>query len=128
MSEKNPEFVSREHMETQVSLARVQAVLDVHRDDFLTHATDDKSTFNEIFSMQRAIREELHEIPKKITSCRDQIENKIHQDIKENFVTKNEFDRFSNKITYTLSGIVLFGIFVTWILTNISNIHKIFGG
>lgn len=121
------EMVSREFMELQLSQTRVETLLAVHRDDFMTHSADDKNTFNEIFAIQREIRNDVQQIPKKITSCRDQLEYKIHEDIRKHYVSKTEFNNFSHKITYTLSGIVLVGIFATWFLTAYVNLSKLLG-
>jgi len=123
----NTGMVSREFHELQIAQTRVETLLAVHRDDFMSHADRDEKTFTELFNIQRAIRDDVQSIPKKITSCRDQLEHKIHEDIEKHYVTKAEFDKFSNRITYTLSGIMLVGIFATWLLSIFVDVTKIIG-
>lgn len=124
---KKDEFVTREQMEINIALTRVETLLAVHRDDFLEHAKRDDETFTELFNLSRNIHEEVHNIPSKITACSEELEKRIHKDMENSFVSKEVYAKFTNRITYTLSGIMLFGVFLTWVISVFVDVTKLTG-
>lgn len=129
MSEKQQEKIyTHGDMETAKAMATVQATLAMQREDFKEHTESDEKIFTELFKLIREVRTEVSDIPNTVHQCRDQLEIKIHKDIEDNFVKKEEFHKFSNKITFTISGVVLAGMFLTWGISLFINVQKLAGG
>jgi hypothetical protein len=107
-------------LEHAKAMATVQATLAVIREDLTSHEADDEKNFGNIHKAIRSVAEDVVEIPKTVYKCRDQLE----ADIEKGYVSQNQF----NKLTYTLGGIVLVGMFMTWAISLYVNVQKLAGG
>jgi len=128
MSGDEVPMVSREHMETQISMGRVETMLSMHREDFLDHSAKDERIFGELFTLSRKIEDDVLSIPEKMSKCRIELKGEVIEDMKENFVSKPEFDLFTTKIVYAIVGGVSVAGIIQWILSNYINASAIAGG
>jgi len=111
-------------MENAKAMATVQTMLAGQREDFKEHTESDEKIFTELFTLIRDMRSEVSEIPKTVRDCRDQLELDMHKTMDDNYVRKDQF----NKLIYTMGGIVLFGMFATWLISLFINVQKFAGG
>lgn len=128
MPEQQEEMVSRDHMETQIAITRVETLLSAHRDDFNDHAEKDDNTFSELFNLTRGVKEDVQKVAEKVVICRDELKKEIQDDVNNAFVTKGEFNNSINKIIYTVGGIMLAGTMASGFLSAYVNFGKFLSG
>ena len=128
MSGDEVPMVSREFMESQVSMGRVETMLSMHREDFLDHSAKDERIFGELFTLSRKIEDDVLAIPEKMSKCRTELKDEVIEDMKENFVSKPAFDLFTTKIVYAIVGGVSVAGIIQWILSNYISASTIAGG
>lgn len=129
MSEEQQERTyTQGDLENAKAMATVQTMLAVQRDDFKAHEAEDERNFGNIHGAIRNLSEEIADIPKTMYKCRDQLEKDMHKDNLETFVTKSEFNKLSNKITYTVGAFIMVGMGLTWAVSLYINIEKLSGG
>lgn len=120
--------ISYAELEQIKAMSRVETLVSMQTDALNSHKEDDDKNFNNLHMAIRNVQLEIAEIPKTMYTCRDDIEKKIHDDVSKDYVSKEDFNKFAGKITYTLGGIMLLGMFATWVISLAVNVQKLSGG
>ena len=128
MHDDDKQFYTKAELETQVSLARVETLISVTRDDFVEHKADDERNFGEIFKSTREISSKIDKIPKTIVDCRDELKTEIHDEISEHFVSLIDFKVFTTKVIWAIVGGTTCASLIAWALSVLYTATKITTG
>ena len=109
-------MVSREFMEMQVSMGRVETLISITRDDFTEHKAEDERNFGQLFRATREISHKLDTLPQVISECRDEMERDLHSEIKESYVSLADYRVFTTKIIWAIIGGTTVASIVVWFL------------
>jgi len=119
---------SQAEMEMQVSIARVETLLSVSRDDFLEHKIEDEKNFGELHSANRRILKHIDESPVKMMECKTALEKDLTIKMHSRFVDKNEFILFTAKFKWTMAGAILLATILGWAANFGLSLIKLSGG
>jgi len=95
---------SQAEMEMQVSIARVETLVSMGREDFLDHKADDDKNFSELHESNKTIIKHIDEAPVKMMECRATLEKDMTVKMGKRFVDKNEFILYTSKFKWIMGG------------------------
>ena len=106
---------SQSEMEMQVSIARVETLISVSRDDFNVHKIDDEKNFDEIHKANRVILKHIDEEPARMMSCKSELEEDISEKVNKGFVNKDEFVLYTSKFKWIMGSATILATILAWI-------------
>lgn len=115
-------------MEMQVSIARVETLVSMGREDFLDHKTEDDKNFSSLHKANRAIIKHIDEAPARMMECRTTLETDLTAKMNRRFVDKNEFMMYTSKFKWVVAGATILATILAWIAHFALDIIKVTGG
>lgn len=79
-------------------LARLQERQELLKNEFSDHKKEDDKHFGDLFNATRDIKDDIAELPEKLTNCGSKIKDEIMEDVKDNYVKDTDFKVFVTEV------------------------------